>query len=66
MDGLLGEDGWALGAKRPTSLDALVASHLYILFTLPKDSFLRGIVQGKQGVEKYIERILDYAEKRRV
>ncbi|ADV24985.1 hypothetical protein I305_02341 [Cryptococcus gattii E566] len=66
VDGLLDEDGWALGAKRPTSLDALLASHLYILFTLPKNSFLRGAVQGKQGVEKYIERVLEYAEKRRM
>ncbi|OXG30271.1 hypothetical protein C367_01949 [Cryptococcus neoformans Ze90-1] len=66
VDGLLREDGWALGAKRPTSLDALVASHLYVLFTLPEDSFLRRVVQGKQGVERYIERVLDYAEKRRV
>nr|XP_031863493.1 uncharacterized protein CI109_000743 [Kwoniella shandongensis]KAA5530565.1 hypothetical protein CI109_000743 [Kwoniella shandongensis] len=62
---ILSEQGeWAFGAKHPTSLDALIASHLYVVYSFPPISALRSAIESKPVLGEYIDRVLDYAEDR--
>ncbi|WVR03607.1 hypothetical protein IAU60_000599 [Kwoniella sp. DSM 27419] len=62
IDAILDEEHWALGAKNPTALDALIASHLYVIFSLPENSVLRTSVESSTSLGRYVERVLDHAE----
>ncbi|ODN96305.1 hypothetical protein I350_08326 [Cryptococcus amylolentus CBS 6273] len=64
VGGKSGEEKWMLGAKAPGALDALIASHIYVLFALPLDSPLREALDGKKKLERYLERVLEYAERK--
>ncbi|KAK8845560.1 hypothetical protein IAR55_006275 [Kwoniella newhampshirensis] len=60
---ILSEQGhWALGARHPTSLDALVASHLYVVYSLSNSSVLRTTIDSKAVLGEYVDRVLSYAE----
>ncbi|WVQ80852.1 hypothetical protein IAT38_002959 [Cryptococcus sp. DSM 104549] len=65
VKGVKGDGDWALGASHPTSLDALIASHLYALYALPAGSALRLAVEESGEVGEYVERVLNFAEARR-
>ncbi|WVQ93540.1 hypothetical protein IAU59_000615 [Kwoniella sp. CBS 9459] len=58
------ESSWALGSRTPTSLDALIASHLYVLYALPETSVLRNTLESKPGLGEYVDRVLEYAQAR--
>ncbi|OCF41631.1 hypothetical protein I317_04541 [Kwoniella heveanensis CBS 569] len=55
---------WALGAKNPTSLDALIVSHLYVLYALPDTAVLRNTLETKPVLGEYVDRVLSYAQGR--
>ncbi|WVF65905.1 hypothetical protein IAT40_000643 [Kwoniella sp. CBS 6097] len=58
------QSSWALGAKNPTSLDALIASHLYVLYALPESSELRNTIESKPVLGEYVDRVLAHAQGR--
>ncbi|WVO16728.1 hypothetical protein L204_104411 [Cryptococcus depauperatus] len=60
------KSGWALGAKRPTSLDALVTSHLYVIYALPENTVLRDEIERLPGLGQYVDRVLDFADSTRL
>ncbi|WRT63838.1 uncharacterized protein IL334_000763 [Kwoniella shivajii] len=58
------KDGWLFGSKYPTAIDALVTSHIHVMYSLPQESVLRNTVGSRRSIGEYVERVLDYAEKR--
>ncbi|GFZ52036.1 hypothetical protein JCM24511_09808 [Saitozyma sp. JCM 24511] len=52
---------WALGARRQTPLDALIASHLYGLYGLPESSPLRSALDRRPALGDYVDRVLTVA-----
>ncbi|WWC85801.1 uncharacterized protein L201_000668 [Kwoniella dendrophila CBS 6074] len=59
-----GERGWLYGSKYPTSIDALVASHLYVVYTISSSSILKNAIESRPVLGDYVNRVLDYAEQR--
>ncbi|WWC66843.1 uncharacterized protein I206_100750 [Kwoniella pini CBS 10737] len=57
-------DEWLFGAKHPTSIDALVTSHLYVIYSLPTSSILRNKIESLDGLGEYVDRVLDFAQSR--
>ncbi|WVW81793.1 hypothetical protein I302_103790 [Kwoniella bestiolae CBS 10118] len=55
---------WLFGARHPTSIDALVTSHLYVVYSLPPSSVLRDALISRHSLGGYVNRVLDYAEQR--
>lgn len=51
-----------LTPRAPTPLDALIASHLYCLYTLPSSAPLRNSLEEHADLGAYVDRVLDQAE----
>lgn len=47
--------------SRPTPLDALIASHIYAIFSLDSSSRLRTHIETKSSLDDYVERVLSHA-----
>ncbi|WWC99259.1 hypothetical protein V866_006155 [Kwoniella sp. B9012] len=56
--------GWLFDARHPTSIDALVTSHLHIIYSLPPSTVLRSTMDSRPTLGEYVDRVLDYAEQR--
>lgn len=52
---------WFLGAREPSPLDALIASHIYPLATLPETLKLRQAVDQAPELKEYVERVMQRA-----
>lgn len=62
VDQIVGK-GWALDATSPTPMDALIASHLYVISQLDRDAPLRRSWESAEfdKVREYVRRVMDYA-----
>jgi metaxin len=52
--------------SRPTPLDSLIASHIYVLFTLDLSSVLRSSLESKEILSDYVDRVMSYATSKMV
>ncbi|WWD08983.1 hypothetical protein V865_007098 [Kwoniella europaea PYCC6329] len=56
--------GWLFDARHPTSIDALVTSHLHVIYSLPPSTVLRSTIDSRPTLGEYVDRVLDHAEER--